>query len=175
MRKEEEPRESGYLTRLSLQKLGAYAIQEELIEGIEIREDRVVIVQGDNRFVLPPDRASTFLVGMLRGRSWFLDPEEPLTIHAPEEPAPYRGGVQGHGSKTPTSDIDYTVERTLDSLLSFAMEAGIIDGYEKDAAAQTVKIEVPACSTTLSYPDTLAYLLDCIQYELRARGHERRR
>ncbi|MEX2400046.1 MAG: hypothetical protein WD423_04690 [Rhodothermales bacterium] len=183
MKEEDEPKDTAYLSSLSLHKLGAYAMEEELIEGIEIRDDVVTIVQGDNRFVLPPKQAATFLVGMLRGRSWFIqpgdpegrpaepgsDPSEPGEDPAepgrdPEHAADEPGGGQGVHNQS--------LERTLDSLLAFAQDAGILDGYEKDAETQTVRIDIPACSTTLSYIDALGYLLDCIQYELRAYREE---
>lgn len=161
MRKGDEPRDAGHLAGLSLHRLGAYAIEEELIEGIEIRPDHVTIVQGENRFVLPPRQASTFLIGMLRGRSWFFEPEE-----LPAEPP------QTEVAPIIEQAVDPSLESTVDSLLHFTTEAGILEGYEKDPATQSVRVDIPACSTRLSYTDALNFLLDCIQHELRARRGE---
>lgn len=156
MKREDGPRRTGRLAKLSLRKLGAYAMEEELVEGIEIREDFVTIVQGDNRFVLPPSQASTFLIGMLRGRSWFVE-EDPFAGPGdpPMEP-PFPG------------DIDLRLSDTLDSLLNFTKEVGILESFEKNEAEATVRLDIAACSTTLSFTDALSYLIDCIQHEMRS-------
>jgi hypothetical protein len=163
MREKDDPRDAGPLARLSLQRLGAYAIEEAFIDGIEIRPEHVTIIQGDHRFVLPPKQASAFLFGMLRGRSWFLEASEPIEGHTTDPDTEAAGGGAGP-----------SLVATLDSLLEFTKEIGILKSYEKDANARSVRIDISACSTTLSYTDTLHYLLDCIQDELRAlRGGKR--
>lgn len=142
-------------------------MEEKLIEGIEIQEDRVTIVQGENRFVLPPEQATTFLIGMLQGRSWFIEPEEPATpeLLAEEEEVP--------AVRDPSTSFHESLEGALDSLLTFTKEVGIVEDFEKHAQSETVSIDIRACSTTLSYGDALGYLLDCVQDELRTlRGEE---
>lgn len=159
MREENDERDPAFLARLSLHRLGGYAIEEELIDGIEIEEHRVTIIQGENRSVFPPKQASTFLLGMLRGRSWFAEPAEPPVeaVKAEEE------------AEAPRSiAFRELLDDALDSLLAFTKEVSILEDYEKDEDAETVRIDISACSTTLSYGDAMAYLLDCIQHELRA-------
>lgn len=159
MKNKDASREAGPLAELSLHRLGAYAIEEELIEGIEIRPDHVTIMQGENRFMLHPKQASTFLIGMLRGRSWFFEQEDPFETQASPATA---------ADKKATRPADRSLATTLDSLLEFSKEAGILEGFEKDEQNQSVRVDISACSTTLSYTDALGYLLDCIQHELRS-------
>lgn len=163
MSEKNDPRDAGPPQRLSLHRLGAYAIEEAFIDGIEIRPEAVTIIQGEHRFVLPPKQASAFLFGMLRGRSWFLEATEPIEEQTPDSDA---GEARGGGGSS--------LDATLDSLLEFTHEIGILVGYAKDESARTVRIDILACSTTLSYADALQYLLDCIEDELRTKRGGRR-
>lgn len=161
MTNEDDLPRSGRLARLSLRALAEYARREELIDNLDELGDHVVITQADNRFVLPKHQASTFLIGMLRGRSWFVDePEEP------PRPAPQaaKAGPTSWGSQ---EDARRTLDQMLDSLLRFATETNIIEGYEKHESDRLVNIHISAVSTELSYADALNFLLDCIQYEFR--------
>ncbi len=165
MRKEDEPHDNrGHLERLSLHRLGVFAMEEKLIEGLEIYEDHVTIIQDENRFLLPSNQASTFLIGMLRGRSWFIEDDEPFETR----PASTEGSMD-----VPDERIDPLLQSTLNSLLELTKKVGILQGYEKDEQTHTVRIDIPACSTILPYGDALGYLIDCIQHELRTSRGER--
>lgn len=140
-------------------------MDEELIDGIEIEEDRVSIVQGENRFVFPPKKASTFLIGMLRGRSWFTESDKPT--RATEV------GEKEDAAEPRRTAFRESLEDALDSLLTFTKDVGILEDYEKHDETEAVRIDISACSTLLSYGDAVAYLLDCVQHELRTlRGEE---
>lgn len=156
------PARAGFLRRLTLDELAAYAIKEQLIDAVQALDDRVVITQGDHRFVLPPKQASTFLVGMLRGRSWYVDDDPPAASKA-GRPFP----LASIGEKKEAAHELRPIDTTLQSLLAFTREVGIIQGYERDVEARTVRIDIPACSTSLSYVDAVHYLFDCIQHEMR--------
>lgn len=162
---------AGSLRRLSIDELGAYAIQEELIDAFEAFDDRAIITQGDHRFILPPRQASTFLIGMLRGRSWYVDdPAAPAPDAKPiRRPAALRpsGRERDQESGAERSGGQPPLDMTLRSLLAFTREVGIIEGYDRDDEARTVRIDIAACSTNLSYTDAVDYLFDCIQEEMR--------
>lgn len=163
MHNEETHARAGSLRRLSLEELAAYAIQEKLIDAFETFDDRAVITQGDHRFVLPPRQATTFLIGMLRGRSWYVEdrPSEPPITTYPS--APPLSAKEPSTSKSSPPPLD----TTLRSLLAFTYRVGIIEGYEPDDESRSVRIDIPSCSTSLSYAEAVSYLFDCIQHEMR--------
>jgi len=152
------------LGALSLDRLAEFAIEEELIDSFELYPDYAIIVQSDMRFVLPHRQACTFLIGMLRGRSWYLDDHSLASVSPksgrPETDAPLFD-EEGQGQRR-------NLESTLDALLTFTREVGIIEGYDKVALDRTVRIDIPACSTTMSFIDALGYLFDCVQHEMRS-------
>lgn len=150
------------LRRLSVDELGAYALQEKLIDAIEAFDDRVLITQGHHRFVLPPRQAVTFLIGMLRGRTWYADPPGPAL--AKTETGQF---VHPRESRSLDAAERTSFRPTLESLLAFASEVGIIEGFGWDRDTHTVRIDISACSTQLSDADALHYLFDCVQHEMR--------
>lgn len=159
------------LRRLSVDELGAYALQEELIDAIETSKDRTVITQGDHRFVLHPRQATTFLIGMLRGRSWYAD--DPVAEPEPAARGPAKATSidpkERAESRSPTRAIDAPpLDLTLRALLAFTKEAGIIEDYHTDNEARAVRIDIAACSTHLTYVEAANYLFDCIQHEMRS-------
>ena len=155
------PARAGSLRRLSLDELATYAIKEQLIDGVDAFDDRVVITQGDHRFVLPPKQASTFLIGMLRGRSWYVEDDPAVTSRAGTT-SPLRSLSESDVS----SDVR-PIDSTLKSLLAFTREVGIIKGFEQDKESRSVRIDISVCSTDLSYLEAVNYLFDCIQHEMR--------
>ena len=148
------------LGTLSIHRLAEFAMEEELIDGFYFLSEEATITQGDRRFVLPHRQACTFLIGMLRGRSWYLDdPSQGVHDSADDEPTPGDDHPAGTGRD---------LESTLDALLTFTRDVGIIQGYEKDIDDRTVRIDISACSLSMSFADTLGYLLDCVQHEMRS-------
>lgn len=65
---------------------------------------------------------------------------------------------------------DAVSEEYLDSVLSFALTMGIIEGYTKDRDSRTVTLRTGATTTGLSYWETLEYLTNSMLYELRPRS-----
>lgn|GEM_PF-5502559 len=74
--------------------------------------------------------------------------------------------ADGHGG---TDEGDDVSEEYLDSVLSFALTMGIIEGYTKDRDSRTVTLRTGATTTGLSYWETLEYLTNSMLYELRPR------
>lgn len=157
------------LRRLSVDELGAYALQEELIDAIETSKDQVVIIQGDHRFVLRTRQATTFLIGMLRGRSWFVDDPHSSPASRGLEHATSIDPKQRAEPRSPTRANDAPPQDVaLRALLAFTKEAGIIEGFEGDEEARAVRIDIAACSTHLPYVEAVNYLFDCIEHEMRS-------
>lgn len=154
------------LAMLSLDNLAEFAIAEKLIDRFDVTGDHATFLQGEQRFRLPARQASTFLIGMLRGRSWYIDDSQtespkhssavPKLSLTPSETQPHEPGASR------------SIEATLDTLLTFTNDVGIILGYEKDAGRRLVKIDIPACSSVFSYVDAVGYLIDCLQHEVRS-------
>ena len=154
------------LGALSIPRLAEFAMEEELIDRFDFVSDEATITQGERRFVLPHRQACTFLIGMLRGRSWYLDDSDLQEIIQEESQAEVLDPAE-------TLTIDFTgsrrnLETTLDALLTFTREVGIINGFEKADDDRHVRIDIPACSIVMSYADALGYLFDCVQHEMRS-------
>lgn len=152
------------LGALSLDRLAEFAMEEELIDTFESFPDYAIIIQSDMRFVLPHRQACTFLIGMLRGRSWYLDDSEvapPLPEVDLQETEVQLFSDEAQGPRR-------HLESTLDALLTFTREVGIIEGYDKDADERTVRVDISACSMTMTFIDALGYLFDCAQHEMRS-------
>ena len=163
------------LRHIPLEELGRYALDQRLIDGFDFFDDRVVITQGHHTFSLPRQQAVTFLVGMLQGRTWSslesLAHPGPTLGFSPERPGAVPSGVALAGDLDARAIERLTpsaLESTLQSLLTFTRNVGIIEGYDLDEAEGTVRIDISACSTRLPYADAVSYLFDCIQYEMRA-------
>lgn len=161
------------LRTLPLEELGRHALLHQLIDAFETFDDRVLITQGHNRFVLPHRQAVTFLIGLLQGRGW----PGPAASHSASRRELESDRAMGRwlDSSAPVPDpttIDQlspsALETTLRMLLTFTREVGIIEGYSFDEDVGSVRIEIKACSTELSYADAVAYLFDCIQFEMRS-------
>lgn len=151
------------LATLSLDKLAEFAIEEKLIDRFELAGSDVTIFQADRRFRLPHRQASTFLIGMLRGRSWYVD--DPRRENA-------QSSAAGIHSEPVTADAEQpatarSIDATLEALLTFTKDVGIILGYRKDADSRSVHIDISACSSVFSYVDAVAYLFDCVQHQVR--------
>jgi hypothetical protein len=65
---------------------------------------------------------------------------------------------------------DVVSEEYLDSVLSFALTMGIIEGYTKDREARTITLRTGATTTSLSFWETLEYLTNSMLYELRPKS-----
>lgn len=154
------------LAAMPLDRLAEFAIEEKLIDRIDLAGAYVTIVQGETQFRFPDLHASTFLMGMLRGRSWYIDQPDgddtidwtslaehspPVTIAPPED-------TVGHRS----------IEATLQALLTMTKDIGIIADYRTNACDRTVTVDISACSSTFAYVEALAYLFDCVQHEIRS-------
>ena len=53
-----------------------------------------------------------------------------------------------------------------DDLLAYARLLGLIEGFDRDAAAGTVTIHLWACSVPMSDDDAFGFLADCIHEAL---------
>ncbi len=153
------------LTTLSLDKLAEFAIEEELIDRFEVGGNDVTIVQGDLQFRLPHRQASTFLIGMLRGRSWYVDDSSRGDAADPEKVA--KPGDASASVEETEPAAGRSIEATLEALLTFTKDTGIIKGYRKEPRDRIVQIDIPACSSVFSYVDAVSYLFDCVQHEVR--------
>lgn len=162
---------------LSLEKLVAFATEEQLVDDVRVEGEQVVIRQGNDVFRIPRRLAATFLVGMLRGRSWFLedDAEELAAEAAGEEPeadapddTPDEAAEEEQPDEVEGEDEGEAVGivRTLDALLAFTIDVGLILSYEKHPERREVLIQIPACEASLSYADAVNFLFDCVQDHL---------
>lgn len=153
------------LGTLSLDKLAELAIAEKLIDRFDVAGNRATILQRDKRFSLQSRQASTFLIGMLRGRSWYKDPQVESATHSPtlSALAPTSAAIESEEGGSTRS-----IEATLDALLTVTKDIGVILGYEKNAGNRIVQIDIPACSSVFSYVDAVGYLFDCVQHEVRS-------
>jgi hypothetical protein len=155
------------LESLPLDQLIAFAIGEAMIDGFERTAEEIVLIQGTRQFRLPHQRAALFLVGMLRGRAWYVEDDEAGSA-MPTVGLPAEAGGRDEPDRWRRLATGHSIETTLDALLAFTSATGLIEGFEKDARSRAVRIQIPACTSTLSYTDAVAYLFDCVEEHVRA-------
>lgn len=153
------------LASLSLDKLAQFAVEEALIDRFEVAGSDTTIIQGDQQFRLPHRQASTFLIGMLRGRSWYVD--DPCGNVSTSDQSTDPIDDSPIGSPPEASEEGRSLAATLDGLLTFAQNTGIIREYRKDPDDRTVQIDIAACSSVFTYVEAVSYLFDCVQHEVR--------
>lgn len=175
---------------LSVGELLDQLLADSLIDACHITGDTVTIVQGTKRHNFPYAQARTFLLGMLRGRSWNLNPNQndgdeaksplravekerenaeatadPFSSDAPASAAsdaPASAASQhGAGAKLARS-----LAPALDELLSMAEELELIEGHDKNTADQWVMIHLSACQTQMQFDEAVVFLSECILYKL---------
>jgi hypothetical protein len=103
-------------------------------------------------------------------RELFRAPQVSTPPDLPHSVAPAREESQPAGGDGDTYREDAVSEEYLDSVLSFALTMGIIEGYTKDRDSRTVTLRTGATTTGLSYWETLEYLTNSMLYELRPRS-----
>ncbi len=161
--------------RFPLDRLIAFAMREMLIDGVEEHGSEVVLLQGARRVRLSHRQASVFLVGMLRGRSWYagalMESEDAPAETDADEGSP---GAQPEASPAEASPAeaapseDRGTEAILDALLAYAREAGLIEHFDKNARAAEVTLWITACKSTMPFGEAVTYLFDCVQDHVRA-------
>ena len=147
-------------------------LSDELIDACHITGEHVTIVQGTKRHTFPYQQARTFLMGMLRGRSWNLNPRPEA-----EEPgvSPLRAidkkreasSVRTENASGSISVTQYgSLEPALDELLEMSREMELIEGHEKDMEGRIVTIILSACQTKMSFEEAITFLAECVLYKL---------
>lgn len=134
---------------VSLGRLIELALEDLLIEACYLDDDYLVVVLGGTCFSFSYPDARTFLIGVLRGRSWYCDrqPEQlPTRVRLTEQPWPQ--------------------EATLDDLLSYANMLGLIEDYTRHPAVGSVTIRSATFTCTMTYAEAIDFLADGIQEEL---------
>lgn len=178
---------------LSVGDLLDQLLADSLIDACHITGDFVTIVQGTKRHSFPYRQARTFLVGMLRGRSWNLKGDEGAhdrairTMRAVENrtdesgtqiPAP--AATQGlrqeatAGERTAASfgTPVRLIGPALDELLAMAVDMELIEGSSKDHTGNTVTIVLSVCQTQMQFDEAVVFLTECILYKLNAMRDE---
>ena len=145
-------------------------LTDELIDACHITGDHVTIIQGTKRHVFPYQQARTFLMGMLRGRSWNLNPSNQ------EQPFSHLRAIdKNREADTEKRRLSYGsrgVEPALDELLEMAREMELIEGFEKSADEHTVTVILSACQTQMSYEEAITFLAECVLYKLNSLREE---
>lgn len=135
-------------------------LADRLIDACHMTIDYVTIVQGTKRYSFALRKARTFLLGMLRGRSW--NPERPSdastrdvsTLRAVDT----MRAIEVSGTEP--------FEPALDGLLHIATYMRIIEGHERDPGAGSVTISLSACETEMRENEAIAFLAECILHKL---------
>lgn len=147
-------------------------LSDELIDACHITAAHVTIVQGSTRHTFPYQQARTFLMGMLRGRSWNLNPRHegeelgasPRRALEKARKTSFAGKERGSGSKSPS--MPGSIEAPLDELLDMSREMELIEGYEKDRESNFVTIILSACQAKMSFEEAITFLAECVLYKL---------
>ena len=145
-------------------------LSDELIDACHITGDHVTIIQGPKRHVFPYQQARTFLMGMLRGRSWNLNPS------GHEQPFSHLRAVDKNRESEPEKQrLSYGlpgIEPALDELLEIAKNMELIEGFEKSAGERNITVILSACQTQMSYEEAITFLAECVLYKLNALREE---
>ena len=150
----------------SLDTLISMALAESLVENVRIEGDRIILSQRKEDFQLGRSQARIFLIGMLRGRSWYQTLEQEVPHAARDESLAERieeGPVDRQNPQKSNKGYFRGVSSMLNALLSYTKAEGWILDYRRDDAAQTVEIDLTACSISLNFEEAVVYLTGCIQ------------
>ncbi|MEX0601119.1 MAG: hypothetical protein WD021_07960 [Rhodothermales bacterium] len=134
-------------------------LEKSLIDACHMTREYVTVVQGTKRHSISYKKARTFLMSLLRGRSW----EQNASTSAEAELMPLRAVSAARGLRTET---DRTADPALDELLRVAAEMHLIKEYARDAETRSVAIELAACRIEMREAEAVAYLAECILHEL---------
>lgn len=172
---------------LSVGELLDQLLADSLIDACHITGDNVTIVQGTKRHSFPYGQARTFLMGMLRGRSWNLKASEPEGDYGlpplraiekrREEAIAALAGTDTDVTETysepqrPASASRQYVRAlgsALDELLVMAVDMDLIESSSINEVDQTVTIVLSACQTQMQYDEAVVFVTECILYKLNA-------
>ncbi len=178
---------------LSVGDLLDQLLADDLIDACHITGDFVTIVQGTKRHRFPYGQARTFLMGMLRGRSWNLKADET----DPERGFLRQRGVQRRSddvravlkavaeeNRDPNHRLDIedpppapnrflqSITPALDELLGMAVNMELIESSSKAASGRMVTISLSACQTKMRIDEAVVFLTECILHKLSAMREE---
>lgn len=125
--------------RLSVGEIAEQLLRDGLIDVCELRKEHVVLLQDGKRHTFSYRDAHTFMLGIVRGRSWTpLLAADPRRLHA-----------------------------VLDDLADTARSLDLIRRFENIGDGQ-VRITLSACQAELPDEEAVAFLADCILHRFKS-------